>query len=295
MIRKENFVEILNPCNLQQLSLSSLNGQISKIHDKYSQSEVLSLSKTGKLSIPRTNRQHLNISSPYLTLQIFIPHSKSFTLELHIIDSSVTRRKLLFTHCRGIQKDTLHCKIADSSFPREVWTNLCINLSEFTNACFGYSFQELDCIKVNGCCKIRRIFASKIRVEEIIFPSSYELPGHCTKVLVEPASIQDTVYLLDVGRKPQDENRVEARAKVRTEKRGETIVGIQKSTSHIPNKSMNYTGRKHSLLRPVVGRIESLYDNVINSLGTIRHSTPPFVHVNNESIYYDPITKSYVS
>ena len=119
MIRKENIFEILNPSNPQQLANTNLTGQALKVSDKYSQSELLSLSKNGKISIPRTNRQHLNLLTPFIIFQMFIPHSKSFNLELTVLDSSMTRRKLIFTTCRGVQKDPLHSKITNSSFPRD--------------------------------------------------------------------------------------------------------------------------------------------------------------------------------
>ena len=298
MIRKDNFVEILNPGNLQQLSLSNLSGQVARIYDKYSQSEVLSLSKTGKLLIPRTNRQHLGLSTAYLNLQIFIPHSNSFTLEISVGDCSVTRRKLIFTHCRGIQKDTLHSKISNSVFPRETWANICIDLAAFTGACFGYAFQEIDSIKIAGCCRIRRIFSSKLNFEEITLPINYQVPGNCAQAFVGPSSIEDTCSLLDISRRTQDENinfsENKAKNVVERKEYGQKIATIHKSSSHIPNKSLGYTNRKNKLLRPI-DKVESIYENVINSLGTIRHSTPPFVHINDLSVYYDPISKSYIS
>ena len=70
---------------------------------------------------------------------------------------------------------------------------------------------------------------------------------------------------------------------------------IHKSSSHIPNnKSVNYSARKYTLLKPI-DKPESFYENMINSLGVIRHSTPPFVHVNQDSLQYDPISKYYIS
>ena len=297
MIRKDNFLEILNPGNVQQLALSAMNGQISKVNDKYSQSEVLSLGKNGKLGIPRTNRQHLNISNQYLILQIFIPQSKSFILELGISDSSITRRKLIFTHCRGIQKDTLHSKISNAIFPRDIWTNICINLAAFTAICFNYGFNEIDSISISGFCKIRRIFSSKMSLEDIKLPKNYEFPGNSINTFVEPPGLDDTCLLLDISKKGYDENSkiIEKNTKIHEEKKAIYSNGLTyKSSSHIPNSRMNYTHRKQNYLKPLE-KVESLYQNMLNSLGNIRPSTPPFVHLNQDPLYYDPITKSYIS
>lgn len=38
----------------------------------------------------------------------------------------------------------------------------------------------------------------------------------------------------------------------------------------------------------------SLYDQYMGVVSTIRHHTPPFVNLDGESLTYDPISKSYL-
>ena len=130
-------------------------------------------------------------------------------------------------------------------------------------------------------------------------PKTYELPKNCLNVLISPNNIEDTCSLLDFSKKTQDENVkiYENKYKYSMDKRNPGINNsmIHKSSSHIPNnKSVNYSARKYTLLKPI-DKPESFYENMINSLGVIRHSTPPFVHVNQDSLQYDPISKSYIS
>lgn len=298
MIRRENFIEILNPSNPHQLTLASLTGQIAKLNDKYSQSEVFSLSKNGKISLPRTNRQQLDLDSPYITFQVFIPQSKTFNIEIGLLDSSITKRKLLFTHCRGINKDTLHCKVTNSCFPRDSWANICIDLSSFSASCFGYAFKEIENIYISGFCKLRRIFCSQLSIEDINLPNNYKLPGYFVNLLVSPSIIEDTFSLLDATKRQVDENSRVIDTKVKLIEKNPYSGKVNKSSTHIhrnQRKSIGIGSTRKNTLYKLAERTESIYDNIMNSLGTIRHSTPPFVHINQDPLYYDPVSKSYIS
>lgn len=53
----------------------------------------------------------------------------------------------------------LHVRVPMSVFRRNQWVNLAIDVFSFGNYCFkGINFRSIDLIKIQGACKLRRIF-----------------------------------------------------------------------------------------------------------------------------------------
>lgn len=119
MFRNQVYVEILNVSHSISVQNAALTGSISKLQDRLCQSEVLAMSNNAKLQIPRTLRHQLEIYTPYLIFQVFIPKGKYFNLEITISDTSALKRKLIFTQGRGIIKGSLHARIQNSIFNRD--------------------------------------------------------------------------------------------------------------------------------------------------------------------------------
>ena len=297
-MKKEKFIELLNPNLSKTLDKISLSGPVSKISDKYTQSDVFSLSKSGKLAMPRSPRQHLSMTNPFITIQIFIPSSKSFILDLSLLDSSYTKRKLTFANCIKIYKDPIHTKLPAAFFPKDSWCNLCIDLATLCSCYFSHTFNEIEAISIGGVCKIRRIFMSISPLDTEELPNCYKLPGKFLMFVVAPSSFEETAEILEAKCRVFEENaRKENKvSKPKIEKR----YCLVDNMSFRPNlqsqnvKSVNFTNRKKNLLKPIE-KIGSLYENMINSLSEIRYSTPPFVHTKQEALFYDPISKSYIS
>jgi hypothetical protein len=289
MNRKENIIEIFSANDPHLQTHASLTGPISTHNDRFCQSLILSLNKSCKVQIPKSSRQHLNIQSGFISFQVFLT-SKSFAIEIVFFDTSNTKRKIILNSCRNSIKDTIQSKISINSLPKECWLNLCIDLGTLSNWSFCHSFNELDTISVIGPCKIRKIFATSKPLSEDL-PNGYELPSFSKTICVNSNYVEDTFSLLD-RKKVADENfrLAEERVKVK-ENRG--ISASNKSCARILTTRYCKKGFKQ-VLKPIK-KAESFFENAVNSLGTIRHSTPPFVNMKSESLAYDPISKAYIN
>lgn len=53
----------------------------------------------------------------------------------------------------------LHARIPTTAFKRGQWLNLCFDVWGFADSCFkGVTVRSLDLVKVQGACRLRRIF-----------------------------------------------------------------------------------------------------------------------------------------
>lgn len=289
MSRKDCFIEIFNANNPQIQTYASLSGAISTQNDRFCKSLVLSLNKSDKVQIPKSSRQHLNIQACFITFQVFLT-SKSFSLEIFYFDTSNTKRKILLNNCRNYTKDTIQSKISISKLPKECWLNLCVDLGSLSLCSFFHAFYELDSIRVLGPCKICRIFATNQAIKEL--PCGYELPSFSKTVCVDSKYVEDTDSLLDKRKRVIDENfRFVEDKKSFGENRG--LSASNRSCARIlTTRYMNKGFNK--ILKPIK-KAESFFENAVNSLENIRHSTPPFVNMKKECLTYDPISKMYVN
>ena len=140
----------------------STNKPVNKKFDKDSKGYVVLLESTNsKLQIPSTEKP-LVLTQGYLVLQIFVLLAQPFTLELSLTDSQCMKRRLVFSSaCRELTVHPLHARVPNGSFPRSVWTNLCIDLQNWTFGCFTTNFRALDSITVSCFCKLRKVFTLK--------------------------------------------------------------------------------------------------------------------------------------
>lgn len=289
MNRKDKFQEILNPNQATALN-ASITGQVSRQTDRFCQSIILSLNKTGKVQVPKSNRHHLDIQIPYITLQLFISSFKTCFIEFTFFDCNKTRRKLILNNCRGICKNSIQSRLPLTRLPKECWINLCVDLNSLSLLCFGYSFDELDSILVAGSSKIRRIFACNSGNEGEL-PSGYQLPAFSSKILMNSAFFDDTCAILE-RKKGGDENRKEGKVVVLRGLSASNRSASNRSASNI-NSGRYCNGSFRKQLKPIE-KADSFYENALNSLSGIGRNTPPFVHLNKEPLFYDPVSKAYV-
>lgn len=144
--------------------LWKISGKTNKIFDKSVKGYVLSLDTASqKLSLPSNERQSLALVQPYFVFQGFISHSQPFSIELGIIDTSSQKRRLIFSSAaKEFALTPLHARIPNSSFIRNSWVNLSIDLVSFVNYCFpGNTFRSLENILINSFCKIRRVYTMR--------------------------------------------------------------------------------------------------------------------------------------
>lgn len=154
------FVEVMSSSDKNPIW--STNKPVNRKFDKESKGyTVLLESINSKLQIPSTEKP-LVLTQGYLLLQIFVLPAQPFTLELSLTDSQCTKRRLVFSSAsKEITIHPLHARVPNCSFPRSTWTNLCIDLHNWTLACFMTNFRSLDSITVSSYCKLRKIFTLK--------------------------------------------------------------------------------------------------------------------------------------
>ncbi|CAG9325507.1 unnamed protein product [Blepharisma stoltei] len=210
MLRNQVYVEILNASHAISLQNAALTGAISRLLDRLCQSEVLVMSNNAKLQIPRTSRHELDIYTPYLIIQAFIPKGKQFNIEISVTDTSAMKRKLIFTQCRGIIRNSLHSRIQNTIINRDQWTNICIDVSLFNLECFGSTFHHIDSVTISGFCRIRKIFGCKFPLKDSnermntqlkheILPDAYEFPDILSALsqIINPGKISVETPLPD--------------------------------------------------------------------------------------------------
>lgn len=159
------FVEILNPS--EKSPIWSISKPQIKKFDKDCKSYAIFLETTNcKLQIPSTDKP-LALTQSYLLLQIYIHPGHPFSLELGVSDSQCTKRRLLFSSAsKEMIIHPLHVRASNFSFPRSTWTNLCIDLQQWTSICFSSNFRTLDSITVSSFCKIRKILTLKNSIQD---------------------------------------------------------------------------------------------------------------------------------
>ena len=148
--------------NRTQMTDSATYGSAIKIFENSCKGFVLSLASTARLSLPRGARGSLVVSYCYVVFQIYIPSGRTLTIELGFTDNTGLRRRLVFMNTKEIALEALYAKIPNSSFIKDKWLNLCIDIPGNVQACFrGIQYRILDSIKITGACKIRRVYARR--------------------------------------------------------------------------------------------------------------------------------------
>ncbi|KAL7407031.1 hypothetical protein ABVT39_001855 [Epinephelus coioides] len=118
-------------------------------------------SQTVKMQIPESGKMSLGLLQRFLVLQVNIPQSKDFSVELVITDSERLKRRLhLSTVYKELSATPLHAKIPFVGLKRSIWSTLCIDLVSITDELFK-GFLTLDGITLFATCKVRRIFTMK--------------------------------------------------------------------------------------------------------------------------------------
>ena len=112
-----------------------------------------------KMQIPSNEKISLNLMHGFITFQIYLNTTKSFTIEIAITNTNNTKKRILLSACsKEFIKNQLHCRIPIINIPTGIWINFSIDILSFVSECFkGQSFREIDSICLSADCKIRRI------------------------------------------------------------------------------------------------------------------------------------------
>lgn len=167
--------EILNTHNKNGIKGCLLQGKTEFVYDHHCKGYLLNLN-TGTITLPRSQRDSLEVVMPYLLLELFIFPNKLLTIELTTTDSEGIKRRLIFTQGKQVIKNAMHARLPNSVFARNKWTHLCIEMNSIFALCFpNLSFRSLDMIFISGTLKLRKILSLTLKASEIL-PGISELP-----------------------------------------------------------------------------------------------------------------------
>ncbi len=141
------------------------------------------------MQIPSKEKNSLNLMHGFLTFQIYLNTTKSFTIEIAILDTNNVKKRILLSACsKEFIINQLHCRIPIINIPIGIWINFSIDILSFVSECFkGQSFRAIDSLILSADCKIRRICGMRqlytlsveeyIQGDDTILPKGFILPN----------------------------------------------------------------------------------------------------------------------
>ena len=197
------FLYIFKNIDKDMVKLWKFIGKNLKIYDNELKSyiHVLNVGALSKMQIPINEKASLNLFHGFLTFQIYLNSTKSFTIEIAISDNNYGKKRILFSACsKEFIINQMHCRIPIINIPTGTWINFSIDVLSFVSECFkGQSFRAIDSICLSADCKIRRICGMRqlytASEEEYFQGDDNILP----KGFIFPMSIQYINFNLDMN------------------------------------------------------------------------------------------------
>lgn len=152
---------------LQKWKISgSTNGTAQLTYEKNVKGYAVQLegsTVTNKMQLPKNGKKSLHLTQRYLILQVYVPLSKDFSIELAMTDTTGSKRRVMMsTSAREISITPLHAKLNISLVKRDTWLNLCLDLASLVSDIFlRQTFKCLDFLVIAGNCKVRKIFTMR--------------------------------------------------------------------------------------------------------------------------------------
>ncbi|DAZ99674.1 TPA: hypothetical protein N0F65_001911 [Lagenidium giganteum] len=170
-------VELLSAHGKAPASTWKLQRKIVKTFDKAIKANAFLLdgSTETKMQLPKNNGGgtstgasaaiSLGLTQRFLVLQLFIPFTRSFSIEIGFSDFQKIKRRFLFASAfRETARTALHVQVPFSAggVSRDTWMNLVLDLAALTESYFpGSAFRSMESICISGTCRIKRIFTMK--------------------------------------------------------------------------------------------------------------------------------------
>ena len=205
LTNKVNYIFLYIFINIDKdmVKLWKFIGKNLKIYDNELKSyiHVLNVGALSKMQIPINEKASLNLFHGFLTFQIYLNSTKSFTIEIAISDTNYGKKRILFSACsKEFIINQMHCRIPIINIPTGTWINFSIDVLSFVSECFkGQSFRAIDSICLSADCKIRRICGMRqlytASEEEYFQGDDNILP----KGFIFPMSIQYINFNLDMN------------------------------------------------------------------------------------------------
>ncbi|KAJ1441061.1 hypothetical protein B484DRAFT_476522 [Ochromonadaceae sp. CCMP2298] len=205
-------IEIFSPSGNDPFKLCKLANEsnIQKVYDRDVKGYMVSMEESSSTSMqwPRSPKASLGITQPLLVVQL--QSSRSFSLELILLDSAHQRRRFhLSTSFKEVHSDNLHVRLPWTQIDRHLWCNAALNLAHLVAAHSPPSvcFKSLDSFTLHPVCRVRKIFS---------LPLTY-LGDVYTGLLVPPKfdfppGVEANCCLINGPHRPGTEDEVDAAA-----------------------------------------------------------------------------------
>ena len=165
ILYNSNYIKIKYLLDKELLKQWKFIGKNQKIYDNKTKNYIHSLTNgaLSKMQIPNNEKNNLGLTYGFLIFQIDLNETKSFTIEVSILDSTNVKRRLLFSACsKELVINSLYCRIPLINFPTNIWVNLSIDIFGFVNEYFkNINFKCINFICLSANCKVRKICAMK--------------------------------------------------------------------------------------------------------------------------------------
>ncbi|RHZ04654.1 hypothetical protein DYB37_003592 [Aphanomyces astaci] len=148
-----------------------LTGKVRREYDKPSKVFLFTMEGSAlatKMTLPKDSTKscttpHSTSSSRYLVLQVSIPAAAAISVEVGVLDTNGTRRRVVMSSAfRGAVVHQLHAQVRKATLiPCYVWLNWCFDVAALVDASFATTFRTIDSICLSGTCKLRRVFTMK--------------------------------------------------------------------------------------------------------------------------------------
>ena len=183
-------VEVFTAQGSNPLQGWKVGGKPKKIYDKEVKSFVFDLDGLTKMQVPKDERGTLGLTQGFLALQVKIPPSKGFSVEIAVLDTTQKRRRIV---CNSGNKETvataMHARIPMGPIKRNVWLNLCFDVRDMTSRLWpGTEFQSVELISVGAACKLRRVATMRGAVAD---STEDDVRLNCDRTIWQSTPIED--------------------------------------------------------------------------------------------------------
>ncbi|KAL3668708.1 hypothetical protein V7S43_006004 [Phytophthora oleae] len=162
-----DFVELLSAQGKAPASSWKLQGKISKTFDKGIKGNAFTLdgSSETKMQLPKTASSSLGLAQRFIILQLLVPFTRSFSVEICFSDFHKVRRRFVAASAfRDTARTTLHVQLPLNAADvlRDQWMNLVFDLQTLSEIHFpDTGYRSMESICVSGSCRLKRIFTMK--------------------------------------------------------------------------------------------------------------------------------------
>ena len=210
------------------------------------------------MQIPINEKSPLNLMHGFITFQIFLNTTKSFTIEIAISDTNNGKKRILFSACsKEFIKNHLHCRIPIINIPTGIWINFSVDILSFVSECFkGQSFRAIDSICISADCKIRRICGMRqlytlsleeyLKGDETVLPKGFVLSNEIKFINInfDMNYIKQTVEIKNIK---NNENDKKIYPKTSQSKRDVKFINTLNLNPNQGNDNLNIGGKNKAI------------------------------------------------